>query len=44
MMDEDTIAIHLGKVLPEDEYRAVVDSLIDFLNKRYPNSDFRLPN
>ena len=43
-MAEDTIVIHLGKVLSEEEYRAVMASVIDFLNKRYPNSDFRLPS
>lgn len=43
-MDEDTIVIHLGKVLSEEEYRAVVSSMIAFLNKRYPNHNFRLPS
>lgn len=36
-MDEDTITIHLGRVLPEDEYKQVVEYLIACLNARYPN-------
>ena len=43
-MDEDTIVIHLGKVLPEEEYRTVVSSVIAFLNQRFPNHNFRLPS
>lgn len=43
-MDEDVIVIHLGKVLPEDEYNAVVASIVAFLNARYPNHNFRLLN
>lgn len=43
-MDEDIIVIHLGKVLPEDEYNAVVASVVAFLNARYPKFNFSLPN
>lgn len=44
MKDEDLIVIHLGKVLPEEEYRAVVSAVIAFLNQRFPDHNFRLPN
>lgn len=44
MMDEDLIVIHLGKVLPEEEYSAVVSSVIAFLNQRFPNHNFRMPS
>lgn len=39
---EDTITIHLGKVLSEQEYKAVVDALIAFLNKRFPNQNYNI--
>ena len=35
--DEDIITIHLGRVLPENEYKQVVEYLISCLNVRYPN-------
>ena len=34
-MDEDIITIHLGKVLTEEQYDAVLHSVIDFLNKHW---------
>lgn len=37
MMDEDTIVIHLGRVLSQDEYEAVLKSIIAFMNMRWPN-------
>lgn len=33
--DEDIITIHLGKVLTEEQYDAVVKSVIDFLNTNW---------
>lgn len=33
---EDTIVIHLGH-LSESQYDAVVKSVIEFMNKRWPN-------
>lgn len=36
-MDEDTITIHLGCVLPEQEYKQVVEYLVACMNARYPN-------
>lgn len=44
MNDDDVIVIHLGKSLSVAEYDAVVASIVAFLNKRYPNFDFRLPS
>lgn len=35
-MDEDIIIIHLGCVLPENDYKQVVKYLIACLNARYP--------
>ena len=35
--DEDTIVIHLGH-LSESQYDAVVKSVIEFMNKRWPNA------
>lgn len=43
-MDDDVIVIHLGKSLTDAEYNAVVASIVAFLNKRYPNFNFGLPN
>ena len=43
-MNDDVIVIHLGKSLSDAEYNAVVSSVVAFLNKRYPNFDFRLPS
>lgn len=43
-MDEDLIIIHLGRVLPEEEYRAVVSAVIAFLSQRFPNHNFRIPS
>jgi len=34
--DEDIITIHLGKILSEEQYQEVVDSVIAFMNKRWP--------
>lgn len=33
--DEDTITIHLGKVLTEKQYDAVLHSVIDHLNRHW---------
>ena len=44
MMDGDKIVIELGQVLDDEEYNAVVASIVAFLNKRYPNFNFSLPN
>ena len=33
--DEDIITIHLGKVLPEEQYNLIVESVIEFLNKNW---------
>ena len=35
-IDEDTIIIHLGKILSEEQYNEVVNSIISFMNKRWP--------
>ena len=35
-IDEDTIVIHLGH-LSESQYDAVVKSVIEFMNRRWPN-------
>lgn len=40
--DEDIIVIHLGKVLTEEQYQEVVNSVIAFMNKRWPG--FCKPN
>lgn len=34
--DEDIITIHLGKILSEEQYQEVVDSVLAFMNKRWP--------
>ena len=39
--DEDIITIHLGKVLTEEQYNEVVQSIIAFMDKRWPGL---LPN
>ena len=39
-MDEDIITIHLGKVLPKDEYDAVVKYICDCMQMRYPGGNF----
>ena len=36
-MDEDIITIHLGKVLSEEQYNDIVQSVIAFMNKRWPD-------
>ncbi len=36
-LDEDIITIHLGKNLPEEKYNEVVQSIIAFMNKRWPD-------
>ena len=41
---EDTIVIHLGRVLSDEEYKAVVDSVVAFMNKRWPDFNFKLPS
>lgn len=34
--DGDVIVIHLGRVLPEDKYNEVVQSIIAFMDARWP--------
>ena len=43
-MDEDIVVIHLGKRVTQSEYDAFVASIVAFLNQRYPNHNFSLPN
>lgn len=33
---EDVIVVHLGRVLSDDMYNQVVDSIIALLEKKYP--------
>ena len=33
--EEDLITIHLGKVLSDEQYNMIVESVIDFLNKNW---------
>lgn len=42
-MEEDIITIHLGKVLPKEQYDSVVASVIEFLNTNWKHI-FTLPN
>jgi len=42
--DEDVIVIHLGRVLSDLEYLAVVESVIAFMNKRWPNFNYQIPS
>lgn len=35
--DSDVIVIELGKVLTEEQYQEVVDSVIAFMNVRWPH-------
>ena len=35
--DEDIIIIHLGCTLPDAEYNTVVKSIVEFMNRRWPN-------
>lgn len=34
---EDVIVIHLGKNLTDEQYNAVLKSIIAFMNARWPN-------
>lgn len=43
-IDEDIITIHLGKVLSDEEYKAVVDSILAFMERRWPNMNYKLAN
>lgn len=43
-LDEDIIVIHLGCTLSDLEYKAVLDSIIAFMNKRWPNGQYSIPN
>lgn len=42
--DEDIITIHLGRKLTEEQYNEVVNSIVAFMQKRWPRlcspSDF----
>ncbi len=42
--DQDVIVIELGRELSETQYKAVVDSVVKFLNKRWPNQQYRIPS
>ena len=42
--NEDVIVIHLGRLLSDAEYKAVVDSIVKFMNKRYPDGKFTIPS
>jgi len=35
--EEDTITIHLGKVLTQEQYDEVLASVIAFMNQRWPD-------
>ena len=35
--DEDVIIIHIGRVLTEQQFNEVMESVIAFMNKRWPN-------
>jgi hypothetical protein len=35
--DEDVIIIHLGRVLTEEQYQEVLDSVLAFMKLRWPN-------
>lgn len=35
--DEDIIIIHLGKILTEEQYDEVVQSILAFMDKRWPD-------
>lgn len=35
--DEDIITIHLGRVLPEEQYNEVVASVVAFMENRWPD-------
>ena len=34
--DEDIIVIHLGKKLKDEEHKLIADSIVAFMNKRFP--------
>lgn len=34
--DEDIIVIHLGRVVPEELYNEIVESIITLLDMKYP--------
>ena len=42
--NEDIIVIHLGRVLTDAEYNSVVQSIIAFMNKRWPNCQYTIPS
>ena len=35
--DEDVIIIHLGRVLTDEQYQEVLDSVLAFMKLRWPN-------
>ena len=37
MEEEDCIVIELGTVLPDDKYAEVLNSVIEFMNARWPD-------
>jgi hypothetical protein len=43
MVDEDIITIHLGKVLPPQQYDAILQSVIEFMNTNWSHI-LTLPN
>lgn len=44
LMDEDIITLHLGKILPDEQYNEVVRSVVAFMNQRWPNCKVGVDN
>lgn len=42
--DGDIIVIELGQTLDEATYEAVVQSVVEFMNRRWPDFVFKLPS
>ena len=42
--EEDIITIHLGKILTQEQYDKVVESVIEFMNRRWPNCQIGVDN
>lgn len=42
--DGDIIVIHLGCTLSDTAYQAVVNSVVAFMNKRWPNGQYDIPS
>ena len=43
-LDEDIITLHLGKILPDEQYDEVVRSVVAFMNQRWPNCKVGVDN